>query len=298
MSDFLVNLVRRGAGLAPEISPKPVVGLNLSAPLAEAHYGVAENSLESESGDRLERTEENVTSRSMTIQRLPAPARSVPAGPTPRNDEAPLFHRDPLSSWAVRSPISTGEGTSRAGPRPGWTTTTPRPEEEPREHRIHGPSRPDTFQAVERDVLRPQDDTSSRSVEKSPATPVETRERGAFAAWQAESEQLLSRRDMASALGSRGDGPPRDSLPFRERAGRLAPRQELSWEPGLPPVRMSAPQAAPGADASTPRIQVRIGRIEVRVVRPSAQTPPPPAHTPGGFAEYALARRYLDRVWY
>ncbi|MGH7369593.1 MAG: hypothetical protein ACREIN_01740 [Candidatus Methylomirabilaceae bacterium] len=43
---------------------------------------------------------------------------------------------------------------------------------------------------------------------------------------------------------------------------------------------------------------MRIGRIEIRVVRPSAQAPPPPAHSPGGFAEYTLARRYLDRVWY
>jgi len=297
MSEFLVNLVRRGAGLAPEMSPRPIVGPDSSAPLAEPHHGVAENRRESGAEVRLERTEEREASRSMMIQRLPAPASSIPAGLPPRNVEASPSQRDPLSSAVASLPISTREETSRPGPRPDWTVA-PRPEEEPREHRIHGPSRLDTFQAVERDVLRHQDDTSRRSGENSPATSVEKQERGAFTAWRAESDELLSGRDMASAPGSRGDGPPRDSSPFREGAGRVSPRQELSWDPGLPPVRMSAPQAAPGADASTTHIQVRIGRIEVRVVRPPAQATPPPGHTPGGFAEYALARRYLDRVWY
>lgn len=297
MSEFLVNLVRRGAGLAPEMSPRPIARPDSSAPLAQPHHGGTEKGLESDAEDRLERTEKRETSRSMMVQWLPAPASSICAGLPPRYVEASSPHRDPLSSAVVSVPISTREEASRSGPRPDWTVT-PRPEEEPREHRFHGPSRLDTFQAVERDALRNQDDTSRRRGENPPATPVEKQERGAFTAWRAESDELLSRRDMASAPGSRGDGLPRDSFAFREEAGRVSPRQELSWDPGLPPVRMSPPQAAPGADASTIRVQVRIGRIEVRVVRPPAQATPPPAHTPGGFAEYTLARRYLDRVWY
>jgi len=298
MSDFLVNLVRRGAGLAPEMSPKPVVGLNSSALLAEAHHGVAEKGLESEAEDRLERTRESETSRSMMIQRLPASAGSVAAGLTPRNVEAPLSHRNPLSSGAVSSPISAREGTSRPGPRPGWTTTAPRSEEDPHEHRIHGPRRPETFQAVERDVLLPRNDTSSPSEKLSPGTLVEKRERSVLPEWQTEQNEPPSPRDVASASGFDVEGRLRDPLASTKRAVAIAPRLGPSWDPGSPPARLSAPQAAPGAEASTTRIQVRIGRIEIRVVKPPAQPTPAPTHKPGGFAEYTLARRYLDRVWY
>ncbi len=297
MSDFLANLVRRGAGLVPESFPTPAVGPSAFAASAGSHAGVAENSLESGAGDGRKRAGERESSRSMTIQRSPAPGGSNPAGLKGPKVAVPMAGCDPPSSDAVGSRVGLQEGASYPGSRPA-RTVTPRPEEEPREHRIHGPRRPDTFQAIEQDASGSQDDTSRRSEESPPATPVEKQGRGAATGWQPERDEPLTHRSMAFASRSLGSAPPRDSLPVGEEPGRVVPRREPSWDHGSFLVRTSQPPAAPGSETSTTRIQVRIGRIEVRVVRPPAQATPPPAHTPGGFAEYALARRYLDRVWY
>jgi hypothetical protein len=296
MSDFLVNLVRRGAGLAAEISPRPAIGLNLSAPLAEGRVDVEENGLESGAGDGGDRTERRETSRSMMIQAYPAPGSpSLAALRGPRVAE-PMPRYDPPSSDPVSSSISLQEGASNPSPRPA-RRVTPRQENDARESRIHGPSTLDSVQDAQRDVSGPQVDTSRRSVENPPAAPAETRERDAFPTRRAESDQRLPRRDSTPAPRSRSDGPLRESARLGEGTARLVPRQEPSWDSGSPQARVSVPQAPPGEEGSITRIQVRIGRIEVRVVRPSVQVASP-AHPSDRFAEYALARRCLDRVWY
>ncbi len=73
----------------------------------------------------------------------------------------------------------------------------------------------------------------------------------------------------------------------------LLPAHQTSQPlPGTPTFR---DRAMP----SEPPIQVRIGQVEVRMTQPAiAPLPAPSTPKPKDFSEFALARSYLDRIWY
>lgn len=84
---------------------------------------------------------------------------------------------------------------------------------------------------------------------------------------------------------------------FPEQARFLVPRPQPAWEPPAPePPVPGGVSAAPEAEAT--RIEVRIGRVEIQAAGQLAPTPAAGSRGDRGFAEYALARRYRDRVWY
>lgn len=63
----------------------------------------------------------------------------------------------------------------------------------------------------------------------------------------------------------------------------------------LPELAASEPSATEG---EAPRIEVRIGRIEMRVNTPPVVAPRPAVERPRGFAGYERARRGENRDWY
>lgn len=71
----------------------------------------------------------------------------------------------------------------------------------------------------------------------------------------------------------------------------------VAAHPAMPAAMGEWPALEPKAAAEEPGIEVRIGRIEVRQAPRSAPSPAP-RRQPRGFGGQTLARRHLDRRWY
>jgi hypothetical protein len=78
---------------------------------------------------------------------------------------------------------------------------------------------------------------------------------------------------------------------------RMASETQQVWGSSMRKLRLGAS----GQQGEVRRIEVRIGRVEVRATPPVPPAPPTGPRRPAprrGFEEQSLARRYMDRTWY
>lgn len=80
------------------------------------------------------------------------------------------------------------------------------------------------------------------------------------------------------------------------RARPVTPEPRLPERIELPDTPPAARPKSPEAATVAPSVVVRIGRVEVQLTPPAREPAPPPTPAWRGFDEFALARRYLDRM--
>lgn len=284
MSEFLLNVVRRGAGLPTAVAPRE------------------RRTDEEPSEDALERvTVEAGPVPGVTPVRSERPAPQPPAT-APAPEPAPLAPSGTDRSAVSRTTperrsgtFATAAGASRqASPRAERPfTRVQAPSEEtasagaptvPTTSAGHAPSAPQPMapapaaQAVA--PLRPlpalpRESAGPRTghVPRVAASPVSSIEPPPGLRHSASAEPP-SPEDKAA-----GEGPPRAPARVQPAAAPV-----LAW-----PVADSLP---------APRVDVHIGRIEILPPAVAAPPPSPPRRRPRGFAEHASARSHRDRRWY
>jgi hypothetical protein len=266
MSDFLVNLLRRGAGLQPVATPRrPDLPAEMeeTAPRddrREAGDGLPALAAQAGAAPEIDgrRPDEEA------LQPPPAAARPVPGPPA---GGLPPARPTAAASATARVAERREEGRHPQAP---VLASAPPPAERSTEA-ARRPPRPGDAPAPGDDLREPRPPLPAAEI----ATPA-----------------LARTADVAAAPTS--PAPPATPVPPAAPARALpAARSPLAaLTPDRPP---SGPRVSdPAGGEEEPRIEVRIGRIEIRTPLASA---PAPRRAPRGFAEHALARRYLDRRW-
>ena len=265
MNDFLVNVVRRGAGLPPVLSPEPSTAPDFSGVCREPLGGEADS---------------------------PPPA-PVPPPAAPEPTLIPDIQRsaEPPAPAAFIAPLVSAPASS--------SLVTPEPladEVEPpsgiRAPRSDPGREPQHAQETNRPPLEP-----ARSGE-APRDPITGGEAPEPAPPVLEPRQPSSHGGTPAPLVTPRRETPEPPPLRAEGSAQVAPRSLGSWGPGGPPVRLDPAKQAPAPATETPRIQIKIGRVEVRVAKPPPAATPRPPERARGFGDYSLARLYLDRVWY
>ena len=279
MSDFLVNLLRRGAGLPSVVVPRRP---DLAAELSRL------GDLENEDGGLV--TASTNPPATEPVNGPGNPSTSVPA---------PSGHAQALSREHRAAPAADGEPlVVRAASLP----VTPVCDEPPAAispasplgHARRGQQGTPGFRqpvssstAPAEGPVTPNPEVQSIACPTAPiplaprvAAPSEARAHGAASPLGHSAAHGV---DAAPLASSPVPSTTPSSLPLTSiAASREAALQVL--ESGHGPVE--------------PRIEVRIGRIEIR---PAPASPPPaqaPRRSPRGFQGHALARRSVDRRWY
>jgi hypothetical protein len=280
MSDFLRNVLRRGAGLAPVLAPRPPDLLGEAAEIMR----------ESEPVD---------ASRAVLTPQTPVEARTLPA---PSASLASVPHAITPATGKQLEPAATPSAatpaSSETGPpvRPASVperaiemTLPPASPAAPREQAVLAPA---LAAAV---VLTPVSEPVPEIPPNRPLPVIEPLPPPSRAEshppQQEASRQPVVRREAE---------PPAVYLPPEIRQ---EPAPEVMPGPSRP-VTPAVAEAFPdgGADrlepgpqepeATSSPVHVTIGRIEVR------HAVPIPRRQPRGFDDLAAARRYLDRRWY
>lgn len=264
MSDFLANLLRRGAGLQPVVVPRrPEVP---GEPFPD--------------GD--------------TAEELPqaALAEPVPVAPEPVHLPAEAGR---IEAPPVAPPPQTVQTVAAPKPSPGLSA---KPIPAPERYSPMPPAPPRPEQASARQELPVVTTMQPRATptlgraampafEPEPQPPVLPAALAATAAPEPPSPVLGRSEDLALP-------PPPAPSPVPVEREETWPAVAVQPSPeavAIPEILREA------AEPEEPRIEVRIGRIEILQAPP----PPPPAlaprREPRGFADHTLARRYLDRRW-
>jgi len=271
VSDFLVNVVRRGAGLAPAVRPRPheepIPAAPLPAELEEERvpapppiHPETSAGVERPSGER-SRGEIGRAAGPGPAGRLPLEGRPVDpliSPPTPRPSAMPADARSASAPVAVRAP---------AAPDPAPRLVRAAEGEPP-------PSQPDR---LARTLTGPEHGDHTEAT----AAPARDARR---ATGRGEESDVAEEPHPSVERGARGT-----ERSIQEPVPPIAPA------PGPPPITLPAPQAAESAGR---QIVVRIGRIEVSAPPAPAPVPPPARRTPRGFSEQAVARGHGGRRWY
>jgi hypothetical protein len=288
---FLVNLARRGAGLAPVASPR-AAGPVFEPPVGE-EAGIDRASPDGIATSAALRVSEPVQGQAHSKPVVPGVTKPIPGAPAPQKRSE--------SARAVRS-----------------GSESPPPPEPHRGGRMV-PVVPDGTQ-INPDISDPgltaradSDHPSGAELPSSPGRGEGGGRRGAggdegFLFVEARGSSMASverpsRMDLAARPAPAPAGetaasvpasPPTDPRPAVLPAPTLpVPRTSDAAIPALPPEpRIEEP--APAA----PRVEVRIGRVELKVDRPPAPPPPAPPRERPSFSDYAGARRGLRRGWY
>lgn len=279
MNDFLVNVVRRGAGLLPVLSPKPSTAPDVSRVFGELLGGEADSpppalvpppaAPEPVSTPDIRHSAEAPAPAALIVPLVSAPAPSSVVTPEPLPDEL-----EPPYAGITAALSDPGGGNRARAP-------------------LSDPGRePQHARETNRRPLEP-----ARSGE-APRRPITGGETSEPAPPVPEPLQPASHGDTPFPLATpRMETPEIPPLRGGETA-EVAPRNPGSWRPGGPPVRLGAAEETPAPATETQRIQIRIGRVEVRVAKPPSAAAPRPPERARGFGNYSLARRYLDRAWY
>ena len=307
MSDFLTNLVRRGAGL------DPVAGV----PQQPTGFDAAETSQD------FAPVAEAAAAEPLHVIQLPVAA--APAAPTPAAERA----YEPVLPVAAIQPTAVAPVVQRfvqsAPPMPQTVTVAASP---------HDDAVAPAVIAHSQDAMAPvaaahhSDAAPLVASPASLATYSETASSGAirleeFVAPSPLPHMAVERRaepERMTLVAARAATPARHELPAGRPASlerveqvRLERTEQLLVErqaaaPHAPAaVAPAAPRAAPAAQTSQAApertIQVRIGAIEIRPEQtlvppappqPIAATAPPP---PGGFESFAALRSYAAWTW-
>lgn len=292
MSDFVLNLLRRGAGMAPVISPRVPDFPDELPSLSDA---------EQPGDERVDPSDaENLGDRPTT------PIPDAVAPPPGRRGQSP-----PVGPLAAGSPAD-GEAVEMeaavpaaritpsrrivpaAVPNLDTPTTTPLPQRLPdpmpsvSPGRVISPAAPLSDHPLEEILLAPVAPAPTESTAaESPSSRVQVVEPAPPSLPHGESEPT----DDAGVASAESTAIPSLQPVIPSPAGVALPAlaEPFSWQPIPPMVRA---EEHPVEDR---RIQVNIGRIEIRQAAPPQA---PPRRQPRGFEEQGLARRYLDRRWY
>lgn len=269
MSDFLVRLAARAAGLAPGAAPRPpdlLAGLLAPEPEVEE---APEAGLLAEPRSRVPSPAAPAAEQSARPAPAWAPASEAPPAARPPSPE-PVVKPAPTRA-APAPPLAPREArVAAAEPAPrGAERVTD-------QSRPSAPVGPAMDQGMETNVSPP--DPPRRT--PRPIRPA--------ARWQPKAD---------------AGGPPMGLRGIEATADR-----PVDWDPqpaplpvvaaAPPPAPLAWPAEAARARAEEPGIQVRIGRIELVAPPPAAPEPQRPARAPRGFRDRGLSRRHLDRRWY
>jgi len=321
VSNFLKNIIRRGAGVAAESAS---VSLNAAfvAQQGFAPDAVAESLTEADATDFAHDSSADAFDTSATPAR---DARSLlsekaQAPQTPRPSVGPS---DAASVFASR----TAESERPQGPAQADINRADSVRNEVNGRRVETPE-PGAFSASavapspthEGPATRATLSNSSASLDAdarlSPASSNATRDAGALASKEAaddlaralslvakslnerDGETLVAPRvgnsETASHLLAQG-AQPRDaasSASLESRAVALQPRE--TNDSG---VAFGWKEAAE-SESAAPRVHVRIGSVEVRMSAPPAPRAPRATQRERGFEKFSRARTYTDRKWY
>lgn len=286
MSNFLINLVRRGAGLAPQMPVEP----RLTPFFVSVSAGQGP---EAASGSDLSPDNEGLQTLSKPQKVSSPPAHPVPSPPI--ITEAPATPS--MAPTAGPSPLPSGDLISPPWPRPPREavaaekqTVAPTPLPPEKAPVLEGKA-PEALkvstsvravdapaQTADQVVVRPR-------LVFRPQVSGENDDQARSKVFRPESLRPTPESPRPSEAVSKEPGQP-DESERRQPLIRPAPRQ--------PPEPLLTEKASRPPAAARP-IQVRIGTIEVRTT-----TPPPPAPTarpgpsPQGFEAYRLLRSYTS----
>lgn len=260
MSDFLTNLARRGAGLAPQIAPRsPALPAQASAAAAAGTDALEDGRGAARAVPDRNRTAMRWTKPRIDYEVLPRPPAAASAVP-------PASH----------GPQRNGGGkTDHAGP-----ALEPAPQAK--------------WQSDPQPPSSPTPSSPTTAVQATnPASEAGVRATVAVTTLHPESDFGV----MPESFRPRSDAVARE--PILDRQTDRSSRQVALASPQAKPESRSslAPAGPPAAETpEPPRIHVRIGKVEVRASTPA--TPPRQTARPkgsSGFSELRLARVHLDR---
>lgn len=291
MSDFVLRLARRAAGLAPTAVPRP-------PDLPPELLGEAGNE-EPEMVDAWPAAPASAETRSVEAH-FPSPARLPPLvdGTAPARPSAPDARAAVEVPATPRAAIGDADRSSRPEPAPRAEVRPALP-----------PPVPTPIVAAMPDPRMAPAHPSARDGE--PAAARELAEVATPAAVIARAEPRAAPEPLAAvdeprvfeSDGKASDPPPLVTMVLAEPSTRGA-EEEGRREAPLPVVAAAPSEAEHPAwpqareAQEEPRIEVHIGRIELAPPPPVFAPPPAPARVPRGFGEQRLARRHLDRRWY
>jgi hypothetical protein len=276
VSDFLGNLARRGAGLAPGVAPRPPVWPSSARRLKNTGAAFSEAPLEGD--DALARG----ANSDMAAAPHARPDADLPQA-APRTVFAP-------AQLEPRSAPAADPGTHARAPMPAPSLGLAPPP-------FSASARLRFSQAVLRPV--PASEWPASESKRTDAIPamaprIPDREPHDAAAIVAPARAAPVRGHAAYAPNS---GPTMSGAPAMPPERQLARARQVPAD-SIPTQRGPGAPSRSSAAPETPSIHVRIGRIEVRAA-PQAAAPARPATAKGssGFAELRLARAHLDRTW-
>jgi hypothetical protein len=274
VTDFLTNLVRRGAGLPPRLSPQPATAPNFTSMFGEAQNlveapldSVAESRIEQEAQSGAEEALPSMTSAPPSVKPTPTPSMQqsvMPAAPPPMSASAPS---SPVRPELLPDQDSRSPGAAQSGK----------------------PSEPRLIPPMQQSVMPAAPPPMSASAPSSPVRP-----------------ELLPDQDSRSPGAAQSGKPseprpvprhtPKTPWPRRQAsasAGKERAQHEgssaspLSGHPLMPATVVEKSQETPYAvpktptliestarEQSAPTIRVSIGRVEVRAIMPSVESMP------------------------
>lgn len=312
MRNYLIDVARRGAGLARDSSPRPARAPDCSVEFPDATDTVVseirlvpgEPAVGSVSATRDERPVQKAAgpiapdkSSAATRRIRVPPRRQMRSGINTSPLESPVEADGPSgqsSHAAAQSKPTKGRGKSRAEP----TAASPERDDDfpglelestPAQNAFSPPSR---ASATRDGILRQKlSGRSSRagtsSLRQEIQQPVPGLRSSTVSAVSADGRsEMVSTEGEVFALKERDTAVP---APV-EASGLVKPQIEPASAAPIPHL------VAPVNEREDARIDVRIGRIEVHFAQTGAPEVNP--SRPRGFKEHALARRYLDRNWY
>lgn len=295
VSSFLLNIIRKGAGLPQEALPRPSpIGVEHLPPDEDEDARAllsadADGTFEDEPEARVERkararrpdsgARDSDESSSSESARASKPAHVARRKEVYEDEDETA--RDTTGGFQPAR-VESASPPTRA---PDATALDASPEV-PRAARERAPDARDTdFHARPAHTNpAPADESVAASVLDDTLT---TEQRPSFP--QTADESAFADEETEDA---------RASFTYTD-AARIVPRAPEPSGASIEPSSPGADAASHGAQAETPSVQVRIGTVEVRMSHPTPQRPAPTqSRAPRGFESYTAARRYLDRKWY
>lgn len=288
MSDFLVNLVRRGAGLPLRTTLRPAV-VSESMPYSGASETAA---LESAPGP--------LPAHPSSAE--PALTERAPRSPEPTITETPRPHFPEPTITEAPPSLLQRSGIPAGVPAPTLSPTTAM----------------SVSQSLTSDVV-PAAESPGPDIPTLPlasTTPASQRLKSDLAPAAVSTQLTEPLSSIPRVEATREIQVPPSSVTvteLRTREIRVEPAKAVPGENPPPPLATggkatvnSTPRDSQGSGPESRqhqpvteerKIQVRIGRVEIRANPP----PPPPRNLPtpsrSGFNEFALARAYLDRLY-
>lgn len=301
MSNFVLNLARRGAGLAPAVAFRPPFVPFFAPNLGTAHT-----------------TEPEPATAEVPTHSGPAPA--VVSVPPPRpatpaeTPHQPPQSPHPSSSSQPRAGTAAPRSQSSqpvepATPQPGQRASLTAAElQTPTPHHTPTPASPpvpppriEPTAQVSGDTRKSSHPADSPAIAAAQSPPAESAPRPQAprrALGRSEPDPTTTQAATRTTLMPEAREAPEPEAIAKVQP-TMPPASRVTHPPVITPAPVQSPMfpipAEPTVSPSEPcSIQVRIGTIEVKASTPPSPPVPPPAPTPQGFDDYALLRNYVN----